>query len=114
MNAESYNDEIRNIARNAFDEARDDLDGDTPDFDDVAERIWEDVDAHSWVIYTWRNVEVLQHATNPDAAWDMDLPPNDCNSYGEMMMRLAFCALYQDVIDYLQEMFDDWTADAEI
>ncbi len=75
-----------------------------PDPDEYA---IESVDGSEWVIYTYRNVALLQESPNDSAAFEEDDDPlAKCKSYCEVMARLAYSAMLADVRDAMAELPD--------
>lgn len=70
------------------------------------ELLHEAVDGHQWIIYTWAYPYVLIHSRNEDALFD-EQGPQEANSYSEIMQKMAFYALYQDVANELGSDLDD-------
>ena len=72
---------------------------------DEHDAVHEAVDGTDWVIYTWRCLKVLQYSRNDDAIFDVMGREafSGCDSMGEVYMRAAFCALYQDVTEEIPD-----------
>ena len=93
-----YKTEVQDLARQIRDEARED----DRDVDDV---LHETVDGHAWVIYTYRAVEVMQHASNPDAYQDLGIDAS--GGWSQFVSQAAYCALAEDVRDALADLEDE-------
>ena len=76
--------------------------------EDPQDYIHESVDGSYYVIYTHANVVVLQESVNDSAAFDEmgEVALSGCNSYGEVMARLAYFAMRQDVAEAFYELPD--------
>ena len=84
---------VGSLAQEARDQANDGY--------DATDAIHELVDSSWWVIYTHANIACLMHSRSEDAAFD-DMGSDalsGCSSFGEVVQRLAFFALRQDVQD---------------
>lgn len=67
------------------------------------EAVWQSVDGSAWVIYTYRNLDVLRFTENDDAYEDFgDLPTGE-GAY-RVYQLLAFCAMKADVEDELARL----------
>lgn len=74
------------------------------DEDDVYQSIEESVDGNYWVIYTHAAAQGLIFSDNEDALFDVtDL--GDVDGYSDVMTKLMYWALRQDVMDRLPS---DW------
>ena len=69
---------------------------DEPTYDALHELI----DSSQWVIYTWRNIEVMRHTDNLDAWHDQGLEIGGIE-HPAWHVTVAYWAMYQDVIDEL-------------
>lgn len=65
---------------------------------EVYDNVHESVDGHEYVIYTNQNLEVLTHSNHRDAYFE-DNDTIAAAEFGDLMMRLAFYAMRQDVED---------------
>jgi hypothetical protein len=67
--------------------------------EDPQQFIHESVDGSHHIIYTYANLYVLQHGRNEDAVFDQmgSDALSGCNSYGEVMQRMAYYAMLADV-----------------
>ena len=72
-------------------------DGEISDFSDA---LFEEIDGSAWIIYTYSARKVMQYTRNDDALEDhgMEQPKG---GYDEVTTAYAFWAMYQDVIDRL-------------
>jgi hypothetical protein len=75
------------------------------DRDWAIDYLHQTVDGHEWVIYTWANPYVLIHSQNEDALFD-DMGATEATSYSEIMMKMAFYALYADCAQELEEKLE--------
>lgn len=94
-----YRRSVQAIAQEIFDESPDD---DRQDFD----LIHESVDGSEWIIYTWRNLRVLQYSYHDDAGLEEMGPElfTGCSTMSEVYARAAFFAMRADVSESLLEL----------
>ena len=89
-NVEAWRDEIREII-----------------FDS---RLHETIDGHQWVIYTYYNLQVLQHTDNAEYMVDTfggdEVVAATENGIDSLHCALAFWAMYADVSDHLDAVID--------
>lgn len=99
-----YADEITSLVDSMIEEAR--ADGD--DEDAFNDRVWQTIDGHQWVIYTHYNFAILYHSSNSDYAVTEWGPDGIVDADGIAWAKLAFGALYADVMDEIasREDFD--------
>lgn len=93
-----YWDEVSTIAKDMIDEMREQKE----DHDWAREQVHQTVDGHSWIIYTWAYPYVLIHTRNEDALFD-EMGSQEASSYSDIMQKMAFYALYTDVMAELEE-----------
>jgi hypothetical protein len=93
-----YWDEVRDIAKEIVRETKDQKEDRGWAFD----RLFEYIDGHEWVIYTWANPYVLIHCSNEDALFDVESTV-ETSSYADIMMKMAFYALHEDASVELEE-----------
>jgi len=67
------------------------------------DRLFEYVDGHEWIIYTWAYPWVLMHCENEDAVFE-SVGPQTTESYSDIMQKMAFYAFEQDVGAKLEEV----------
>jgi RNase adaptor protein for sRNA GlmZ degradation len=75
--------------------------GDLPEdewSDRVQEAIDEAVDSSEWVIYTWRNMEVLRISQHDDAYLELGIDALDFK-HGIPWNQLAYAAMLEDVTE---------------
>ncbi len=101
LTEQSYYEEIRNIADNLAQETGGDADV-------ASERVHETVDGHQWIIYTHYNAQVLQCSSNEGAYFDSYGPLEGCESYSDVVVKLAFAAMCQDVYEELSDAIERW------
>jgi hypothetical protein len=80
--------EVTSLAKQIAEEARGG--GDRHDI------LHETIDGHEWIIYTWAYPYVLIHSRNEDALFEQ-LGGQTTDSYSDIMQRMAFWALKEDV-----------------
>ncbi len=99
IDSATYAQEVQDLARQIRKDAREYR----RDIEDV---LHEAIDCHTWVIYTRKAIQVMQHTDNEDAIED----------YGEISMeggwsglvsRAAYAALAADVRDAIAELGDE-------
>jgi hypothetical protein len=62
------------------------------------------VDGHQWIIYTAYTPWVLMHSPSHDA-WFESYGASEFDGYSDVMTKLAFAALEQDVMEELNSLF---------
>lgn len=87
-----YQTEISEIAESVVTESEGDQDL-------AMDLIHERLDGHSWIIYTYRNAQVLQHSSNDSAYFDI-YGPLEATSYAD------FAAMHADVLAELGTAID--------
>ena len=98
----AYRNHVHFIASEVIDLARDQYNAGTDEEslrEWLSERIWEMIDGDAWVIYTFKAKCVLICSDNAEAYSDQfgDISTED----GMFWSKMAFAALYQDVIEQL-------------
>ena len=96
LTAQKYWDEIKDLATEAREQGA----------DDVYDYVHESVDQHQWIIYTFYNMQVLQHTSNANAYFD-NYGELDTKDFSSCMAKLAWAGMVQDVMDAVQAMNDD-------
>lgn len=76
--------------------------------EDASDVLHEECDSSWWVIYTHAAMAVLQHSPNEDAIFESmgDDALSGCTCHSEVMTRMAFFALEQDVAEAAEELRD--------
>jgi hypothetical protein len=123
--------EISSIAETlvdeAMDEAKQDYDGNNPDFDELKEiaeesindsRLHETIDGHQWVIYYAYNLDVIQHSANEDYYSDNFGAESLASSLEQggldaLHCHIAFYAMYADVQDNIDNAFDEYESNMD-
>lgn len=112
-----YYEEIRSIAESIVSESMADNGNDRKaaeeDINDF--RLHQTIDGHQWVIYTAYNLDVLRHSDNADACVDnfgADYAGHTLKDRGidGLHAVMAYCAMEQDVRDYLETAWNDYLA----
>lgn len=99
----AYWTEVDSIVTNILEESREYK----VSYDDVQERVWEDVDGHQWVIYTRYHYEVLGHSEN-DGYTVENFGADSAVKDGQLdTAALAFGALYGDVSERLYRRLEE-------
>lgn len=115
-----YQAEVRNIATSLVEEAMSQTDNDSEEAMELINdsMLHETIDGHEWIIYTFYNLQVIQRSENPDAMVDM----YGSDGLGDIIKEkglsglhatMAFCALEQDVQEYLSIAMDTFTENQE-
>lgn len=86
---------VQAIADDLYQRGRD---GEIADFSDA---LFEAIDGTQWIIYTYRARKVMQYTRNDDALEDHGVEA-PTGGYDEVTTAYAFWAMYQDVIDRLE------------
>lgn len=95
---QEYYGDIREMAK---DYRQDIIDGEITSWDELDQRIHEDVDSSQWIIYTFKAQCVLIASDNCDAGPD-ELGKDCCDFGGPMMWsQLAYWAMRQDLVEQL-------------
>ena len=116
ISSQDYFTEVKSIAIEVFNQIMGEYENDIESVDyDCAfyDCLSEYVDSHEWVIYNHYNLQVLQHASNPEAMIDELGAESAGHSLEEgglstLHCHLAFWALKEDVNNALQELIEDW------
>jgi len=66
------------------------------------DRLFETVDGHEWIIYTWAYPWVLMYSDNEDELFESQ-GPQEATDYSQIMQAMAFWAFHQDVAERLEE-----------
>jgi hypothetical protein len=93
--SEEYYAQCRAIAEECCEEAE-------GDENDAADKVHEVVDGHEWIIYTFYNGIVLEHSRNDGAHFE-NFGPLEADGYSDAMVKMAYAAMSQDVMEYLSE-----------
>lgn len=97
-----YWNEIASIAESVF--------GECKEYErDPSDVLWEWVDGHSWIIYTYKATKVMEHTDNPDSYFVEIGEGLSGDSWGEIVSKLAFFAMLADVQES-QEWIDGMEA----
>ena len=99
-NQREYYKEISALAKQIAEE----VEGDTDRASDLAHEI---MDGHQWIIYTYYNLQVLEHSRNESAYFE-NCGSLDADSYCDAMAKMAFAAMLQDVYEELQDACEAW------
>lgn len=75
----------------------------------IQDQLHEAVDGHQWIIYTFYNLQVLQHSRNENAYFD-DFGPLVADDFSSCMAKLAYAALMADVQEYLSDALSAYKA----
>ena len=114
ISSQDYFTEVNELAKSVFDEVMQEHDQDMYSAEDhFYDRLHETIDGHEWVIYNHYNLQVLQHASNPEAMIDELGAGSVGHSLSEgglstLHMHLALWALKEDVNEALQSLIEDW------
>ena len=105
MNEREYWDEVRSLAAGMVEEIRAEAKENDWDEDQAREamneRAWETIDGHQWVIYTHYNYDVLRFSPNDGYSIEEFGSEGIVDDSGLRTDKLAFGALYADVMEEL-------------
>lgn len=114
-----YWEEIKSIAVSVFEETMAYHDNDIDSAEDhFNDNLHETIDGHQWVIYNHYNLNVLQHASNPEAmidsmgAEEAGLVLADRGLSG-LHNALTYWAMYEDAQSELQDLIDNYEPEGE-
>jgi len=111
--------EVRRFAKSIWDDALgywlESNEPDQQDFEqseDLSQYLSESIDGHSWVIYTWKAMQVLVWSENSDYSFQ-NFGPESCfdRETGIRWSSLACGAMYGDVQEHMHACQDDWWAE---
>tara|TARA_R100000458_G_scaffold115_1_gene74 strand:+ start:356 stop:736 length:381 start_codon:yes stop_codon:yes gene_type:complete len=106
-----YRTDCRELAESIFEECIEaDLEA-TPDElrEALQESLWESVDSHESVIYTWRAQLVVAHSPNDDYALTEFGPESVLlDDGGVNWSAMAHGAMYADVSEHLWPLYEEW------
>ena len=104
-----YFESVNSMARDIFDEAvREECTSKDDIYSYFHDTLPERVDGHSFIIYNYRHLEVLQQSENPDALFDVMGGRIEADTAAEVFTQLAYWAFYQDVVDAFNDRVDSW------
>lgn len=107
-----YYSEVNRMARELYEEAVAEGCSDKDSiYDYFFENLPREVDGHSFIIYTYRNLEVLALTDNREAYFEAGIGPVRADSTGEVFQQLAYWALHQDVTEAFRDCIDVWLID---
>jgi len=90
INYSDYWAEVKQIA-----EAVNNREGYSDDVD-IHDILWECIDSHNWVIYSFKAMFIMLHTDNADAFLDMGMGLPD-GSWWDIVTQFAHCAFMADV-----------------
>lgn len=114
ISSRDYFVECKELAQTIFAEVMTEHDNDMYSAEDhFHDRLHETIEGHQWIIYNHYNLQVLQHANNPEAMIDELGNESAGHSLEEgglstLHMHLAFWAMKEDVSSELQELIEDY------
>ncbi len=97
MTEQEYWQEVRDMAKAALDEPR----------DERHDWLWESVDGHEFVIYTHKARLVLLHSKNEDAIFDEGMWDGQASSMLDVYTKAAFFAFLADIREELSSLEDE-------
>ena len=112
MTKNEYYNEVNRMARDLYEEAV--AEGCTDKdsiYDFFFENLPQSVDSHSFIIYTYRNLEVLSLTDNREAYFEAGIVLDRADSTGEVFQQLAYWALHADVTEAFHDCIDVWLID---
>lgn len=111
MTKNEYYAEVNRMARDLYEEAvAESCTSKDSIYDYFYESLPQDVDGHSFIIYTYRNLEVLSLTDNRNACFEA-LGSIVLTSSDDAFKQMAYWALYQDVTDAFHDCIDVWLID---
>ena len=110
LTKQEYFENVISMAHELFDEAV--AEGHT-EKDDIYDYFQETLPgqcpgSHTFIVYNYRHLEVLQHSENRDAFFDVMGYRMEADSTDEVFTQLAYWAFYQDVVDAFNDRVDSW------
>jgi len=101
-----YHAEVRSIAQDLLTEVRDDNPGELADScivrEALEERLWETIDGHQWVIYTYKAQQIIALSSNDSYSAENFGAESIVTEDGDIKWEaIAFGALYADVSEIL-------------
>lgn len=107
-NEKDYWATVENIAREAFDDAKGDMDS-----EEFREFVDQSVDGSEFVIYTNQNINVIKFSDT-----DLESPIEEfgaefleSKSVSDLLQKLAFHYMVGDVVDYAQRHAEEWAGE---
>jgi hypothetical protein len=97
LSSQEYWAEVREIAEAA--RAEEKAGGEASDY------IHEQIDSHQWIIYTFYNLQVLQHSSSENA-WFEEFGEMKADDFSSCMAKLAYAAMATDVRDVMSRLED--------
>jgi len=104
-----YYREVRSLAATILADVREESPGATEDerHEALQERLWETVDGHEWVVYTYKAQQVVAHSDNDGYSAENFGAESIVDESGRIKWEaIAFGALFADVSDVLWAL--DW------
>src|SRR5690606_35568620 len=103
ITSNEYHEEIERVVRDALEEAEGDADR-------ARDLIWEEIDGHGWTTWTYRHLQVLEHASDPsnlldDMGVDLTAAFKE-GGMGKVTGILAFCAMMRDAEERLARLLE--------
>lgn len=116
ISSRDYFVECKELAQTIFEEVMQENDNEIEqcNYDGLFyDRLHDTIDGHQWIIYNHYNLQVLQHASNPEAMIEEMGNESAGSSLEEgglstLHMHLAFWAMKEDVNSELQELIEDY------
>lgn len=106
LSSHDYWKEVSEVAQSILDELEIQSSDDYEDKrDEISDYLFETVDGHQWIIYTFYNKEILRHTNNESYSEDnFGTEGYADKSYDEIGLQIAFWAFYADIQDNLYEL----------
>jgi len=105
ISSREYWDEVDSLAREALTEEHSGA--------NLGDWLWESIDSHQWVIYTYMSQCIIRHSQNENYSAENFGPETVSTKDGIKWEAVAFGCLYGDVMDRIHEIRDDFEAELE-
>lgn len=106
--AQEYWNDVREYAKDILDEleirSQEDFENSR---DDIQDRLHETVDGSQWIIYYYRNLQVLEHTDNADYADDQGFELTTNDGWRSLITQVSFWAMYGDLWQIIEALKDD-------
>jgi len=110
-----YWNEVSDLAQSILSETVADNPDTEPDAmrEQVSERLWETIDGHQWIIYTYYAQQVCVISPNDGYSAENFGPESVVDENGIKWEAVAFGALYADVCEAIWPLFDSWETELD-
>lgn len=97
---EEYRNKVQQLAKYVVEDI------DWPEQMSIRERVWNVVDEDQWIIYSGYHFPILLNSDNWNAFYDKGMETPDTDDLHEVTGPIAFQALCEDVLDYIERNYD--------